>query len=310
MEQVFRAQGDEGRVVLLVAALHEPVVGNPPARSGGQVDHVIGAAPVRIVETVALDHHLGGARLEVVAAGAALEPALAHGERADVADIERMRAARVVLAGAEAAEGRTGDKDADARIGAGEDALLAVLEPRQRDIQGARFQPDARAVAVGDIDAGKGEPADFRSGAAQHQRRLALASAARKRGGAGGGGLVDDHALLLHRALAVGTGRDADGGAGIADRIDRVLQAGIAAPGLDHGERRSAVLPGDGGKRESDSGQHHGRAKAKAGHAAQDSAESLRHHLALGLAPKAWLNPRGAAAGRGSGAAPEFEERL
>src|SRR3546814_7825517 len=46
---------DEGRPIFLVASLHEQIVRDPPGRAGGQVDHIVGRAALRVVETVVLE---------------------------------------------------------------------------------------------------------------------------------------------------------------------------------------------------------------------------------------------------------------
>jgi hypothetical protein len=52
---------------------------------------------------------------------------------------------------------------------------------------------------------------------------------------AGNLGDVADLAAFLHRTIGKARLAEADRAAAVADRVDRVLQAGIAAAGFDHG---------------------------------------------------------------------------
>src|SRR3546814_6978113 len=54
------------------------IVRVPPGRAGGQVDHIVGRAALRVVETVVLDGDANGPRLEIMAAAALFEPAVRH----------------------------------------------------------------------------------------------------------------------------------------------------------------------------------------------------------------------------------------
>ena len=181
-----------------------------------------------------------------MAAGAALEARIGDPERAVAADVERMSAIAVGML-AEPAEGRIVDRDRAVRVVGGEDAALAVDEHHLRDLEIALLDADAGAVAVLDPHMGEDQPLDARRVAAQHQRRFALAHLAVEDRRAGCLGDEGDAAGLLHRALAVAAGSDADRALAVADRGDRVGEAGIALAGFGDGEGAALVLRGERG---------------------------------------------------------------
>src|SRR5690606_29387924 len=122
----FRGHGDEGGPVLLVAALHEPVVADLARRPAWQVDHVIGRLALGIVKAGAGDLDPRGPAFHIVAASPFLEAAAGHAQLPIVADIDRMGAAARPFAGSQAGEGGTVDHDPAIGVGTGENALLTV----------------------------------------------------------------------------------------------------------------------------------------------------------------------------------------
>jgi hypothetical protein len=121
----------------------------------------LGRLAARIVEAVVFDHHLGAAGLDIVPAHAELKPALAQGKRAVIADVDRVRAACRILAGSKPAKGRAGDVDTARRVVGGENALLAVLEPRVGNIERTFLQSDAGAIAVRHLDVRESDPSNL-----------------------------------------------------------------------------------------------------------------------------------------------------
>ena len=207
-----------------------------------------------------------------MAAAPRLEAAAPHGQRAVIADVERMGAAARPFAGAEPGEGALFDQQRGGGIVGGEDALLAVAEPRLADREIARLEPDARAVAVGHADVGESQAVHPRAAPAQHQRRLAFAGRAvehrlardlRHEGYRAGG---------LHRAVAIAARCHADGARAIPDRVDRLLEPAEAASGLDQRVGGGAGLRGEHGE-----SQHGERGAAEAaGHLRQSPIEPGR----------------------------------
>src|SRR5690606_26597596 len=120
---------------------------NTPGRAVRKIDHVVGRAALAVVEAAVRHLDPRGARFDVVAAGTAFEAASGHLEAAIVADVERMGPVAVGML-AEAAEGRSVDRDAAGRIAGGENAALAIGEDRLRYVQIALFDADAGAVAI------------------------------------------------------------------------------------------------------------------------------------------------------------------
>ena len=156
-------------------------------------------------------------------ARARFETAARDGSLADLAGIDRMRAAPIALAGAEAGEGRFVDAQADVRIVRGEDALLAVAEPALRDGQLSAFEANACPVAIGHGDVGEDQADHRRTVAAEHERALALAGDPRKRGFARLRCAVGYPAGALDCTFVIGAGREHDRALAPADRIDRAL---------------------------------------------------------------------------------------
>src|SRR3546814_7975687 len=100
----------------------------PPGRAGGQVDHIVGRAALRVVETVVLDGDANGPRLEIMAAAALFEPAVRHRHLAIDAGIDAVRAAQPAVAAAEARKGRTVDGQRRVAVAGGQYAFLAGPE--------------------------------------------------------------------------------------------------------------------------------------------------------------------------------------
>ena len=102
---------------------------------------------------------------------------------------------------------------------AGQYAFLAVAEQAVGDGEVAAFQTDARAIAVGHADILEDDAVDRGGAAAKDQRALPFARHAVEDRGARRRGADGDVAPLLHRALAIGAGRDDDRAPAIADRL-------------------------------------------------------------------------------------------
>ena len=187
-----------------------------------------------------------------MAAGAALEAAAGDDQRAGAAIVDGVRAAAVLGAAAEAGEGRLVDADRAAIVVGDEDAVLAVAEQGFADQQVARFEADAGAVRILDADVLEDEALDPRRGAAEHQRRLALAGDAVEDDAAGLARDIGDPALILHRAHPVGAGRDQDGAVAAADRGDRLGEIVIGLAILLDRERGGAGRAGLRGQRRGD----------------------------------------------------------
>src|SRR3954469_20988889 len=126
--------GDQGAVIFLAGALDEDDAGDPADRAFGQVDHIIRALALAIVETVVQRLDMGRTALQIMAAGAALEARVGDPNLAVMADIDAMGAI-AVRALAEAAERGEIDRDRTVRIGGGKDAALAVDEHRLDDVE-------------------------------------------------------------------------------------------------------------------------------------------------------------------------------
>lgn len=102
------------------------------------------------------------------------------------------------------------DRDGAARVVGRQDAALVVDEHGVGDDEIAFLDPDARAVTVVDQDMSEDDAVDTGRGAAQHQRRLALAHAAVEHHAARHLGDESHPARVLHRALIVTARRDGD----------------------------------------------------------------------------------------------------
>ena len=231
--------GDQGAVILLAEALDEGVAGDPADRALGQVDQVIGVAALAVVEAVVQDFDARRAALEIMAAGAALEAGIGDPERAIAADVERMGAVAVRVL-AEPAEGRIVDRDA-CRSGSLAERMphwpsTNITCETSRSPSSMRMPaplPSSTRMWV------KTSPSTRAASAAQHEGGLALAHHAVEDRRAGRLGDEGDPARLLHRALAVAAGGDADRALAVADRAHRVGEAGIALAGF--GDREGAA---------------------------------------------------------------------
>src|SRR3546814_19062419 len=101
----------------------------PPGRAGGQVDHIVGRAALRVVDTVVLDGDANGPRLEIMAAAALFGPAVRHRHLAIDAGIDAVRAAQPAVAAAEARKGRTDDGPRRVAVVGGQYAFLRAPGP-------------------------------------------------------------------------------------------------------------------------------------------------------------------------------------
>ncbi len=163
-----------------------------------------------------------------------------------------MRAVEIAVAAAEAGEGRLLDEDGAAAVVAGEDAALAVAEQALADDEIALLQPNAGAVRVRHADILEDEALDPRAAPAQHERRLALAGHAVEHHRPRRARDIGHLALRLHRALAIGAGRDLDRAAAIADRRHRILQRAVGPAPLRHEEGAGGRLGRERRGRESE----------------------------------------------------------
>ena len=187
------------------------------------------ARPLGVVEAVVVDIDRDRAGFEIMAAAALFEARPRDDDLAVDAGVDAVRAAEPAVAATEAREGRAVDGQRGFGIVGGQNALLAVAEQAVQHIEVAGFEPDARAVAVGDAHILEHQPVNPRARAAQHQRGLALAGHAVEDRAAGFGGDKGDAPRGLHRAVAVIAGGDADRPLALADRIYRILQPSKAA---------------------------------------------------------------------------------
>ena len=146
------------------------------------------------------------------------------------------------------------DADRAVMVVGDENAVLAVAEQGFADAEIARFEPDAGAVAVGDADVLEDQAPTCAARAAEYQRALALAGDAVEDHGAGLAGDIGDPPGILHRALAIGAGRDHDRAVAAADRGDRVGEAAIALAIFLDGEGRRRGLRGQRRRRDDDAG--------------------------------------------------------
>src|SRR4051812_9240780 len=92
-------------------------------------------------------------------------------------DIDAVSAAAVGLL-AQPAEGGMIDADRPVWVGSGKNSALAVDEHGLDDFEIAMLDPDAGAIAVGDVHVGEDQALDPRRAAAQDQHGLVLAHAA------------------------------------------------------------------------------------------------------------------------------------
>ena len=236
------ATEDEGAVILLVLALDEGVAGDDSGGAVAEIDHVVGAAALAVVETAVGDLDPGATALHIMAAGAALEAGADDGERAGAAIVDGVRAALILRTQAEAGKGRLLDADRAVMVVGNEDAVLAVAERGIADDKVAVLEPYAGAVEIRHAQVLEDDAFDPGRAAAQHQRRLALAGNAVEQGGSGLARDKGDTPRFLHRALAVTARRDQDGAAAATDRGDSVGERTIAAPAFLDRERRRARL--------------------------------------------------------------------
>ncbi len=211
--QALGAVGDE-RGVLRPRALDDDVAGDERQPAVGQVDRVARGG-VAVADAVGDDRVAGRAGLELVAGVGPREPAAGDRQRADGADVEVVR---VAVAVAVAEEPRPLDDDVALGVGAGEDAVLVVVEPAARDGEVGALLADARAVAVGHGRAAQLDPVDGRAVAGDHPDRLALGVLAV-------GPQVRPAAVPAQGEVVLGPGRDV---AGVGARVDqhRVAVAG------------------------------------------------------------------------------------
>src|SRR5690606_24663892 len=99
------SDGDERRVILLVAALDEPVVADLTNGALRQVDHVVRTLALCVVEARAGNVDSLGPALHVVSAAAFFEAAARDPEVPVLASVDRVSATPGALAGAEPGEG-------------------------------------------------------------------------------------------------------------------------------------------------------------------------------------------------------------
>src|SRR3546814_835123 len=141
--------GDDRRIIFLVAPLDEKIVRDAARRAGGQVDHIIGRAALRVVEAVVHDGNPSRARLQIMASAALFETALRHRHLTLDTRLAAVRATQAAVATTEAREGRAVDTQRRTGIVGGQYALLAPPEQAVDDLKIAAFEADARAIAVG-----------------------------------------------------------------------------------------------------------------------------------------------------------------
>src|SRR3546814_233847 len=232
--------GDDRRIIFLVAPLDEKIVRDAARRAGGQVDHIIGRAALRVVEAVVHDGNPSRARLQIMASAALFETAVRHRHLTIDTGIDAVRATQAAVATTEAREGRAVDTQRRTGIVGGQYALLAPPEQAVDDLKIAAFEADGRAIAVGPAHSLEAESVTARAIAAPPQCRLAYAGAAIPDRPAGLGSDEGDASRRLHRAVPVIAGCDADRPLPVADRVDGILQAGEA--GMRKAGRLSAEI--------------------------------------------------------------------
>ncbi len=169
MGEPLGSVGHQGRV-LRPRALDDRVAGDQRAATVGQVDGVARRGAT-VADPVADDGVPGGAGLELVADVSTPQVAAGDGERTHRADVDVVG---VPVPAAVAEEARAPDHDVAAGVGAGEDAVLVVVEPAAGDGEPGALLADAGAVAVGHGGAAELDAVDDRVVAGNHPDGLAL----------------------------------------------------------------------------------------------------------------------------------------